>query len=229
MRNNFLNKDNVFFTSDLHFNHGNIIKYCNRPFLDEHDKAVKDSGDHYFNDLKLSLDSIRIMNDNLINNWNKTVPNNGVVFHLGDFGFFHDNKIVDIINKLNGKIYFVKGNHDQSLEKLYRDMNYFKLDEKVGWLRDYHTLSIDRQNIVLFHYPIYLWDRKHHGSWHLNGHEHNGCKETRFDCNDFGLTLDVGVDSAAYYFGNGKLLPENYKPFSYQDIANIMMMKNKSK
>ena len=55
---------NIWFTSDLHLGHGNIIKYCNRPFKD-----------------------IEHMNRALIDNWNSRVKLNDVVFHVGDFCF----------------------------------------------------------------------------------------------------------------------------------------------
>ena len=57
-------KDKLFFTSDTHFSHDKILDFTNRPFANmaEHD-------------------------DGLIERWNKAVPEDGVVFHLGDFCF----------------------------------------------------------------------------------------------------------------------------------------------
>ena len=52
----------VFFTSDTHFYHGNIIRFCNRPFED-----------------------VEMMNETIISNWNNTVGLDDTVFHLGDF------------------------------------------------------------------------------------------------------------------------------------------------
>lgn len=56
--------ENLFFTSDTHFFHEGIIKFCTRPF-----------------------ESVEEMNETLIRNWNETVPKDGTVFHLGDFAF----------------------------------------------------------------------------------------------------------------------------------------------
>ena len=56
--------ENLLFTSDTHFFHEGIIKFCNRPFA-----------------------TVEEMNETLIQNWNETVPENGTVFHLGDFAF----------------------------------------------------------------------------------------------------------------------------------------------
>ena len=56
------NAEHTFFTSDTHFNHANIIRFCNRPFID-----------------------VAQMNETLIANWNKVVGEDDTVFHLGDF------------------------------------------------------------------------------------------------------------------------------------------------
>lgn len=56
------NPEHTFFTSDTHFNHANIIRFCNRPFKD-----------------------VEQMNETLIANWNRVVGTNDIVFHLGDF------------------------------------------------------------------------------------------------------------------------------------------------
>jgi calcineurin-like phosphoesterase family protein len=79
----------IYFTGDHHFDHGNIIKYANRPFININD-----------------------MNRVLINNWNSIVTKDDIVFHLGDFSFNETHKFLD---ELLGEIYFVKGNHDKQL------------------------------------------------------------------------------------------------------------------
>ena len=54
----------TFYTADTHFFHANIIKYCNRPYKDPQE-----------------------MNEAIIANWNAKVPQEGIVYHLGDFSF----------------------------------------------------------------------------------------------------------------------------------------------
>lgn len=79
----------VFFISDTHFNHKNAIEYNNRPF-----------------------NSVEEMNEEMIKNWNKVVPKDGIVFHIGDFAFGGSSVWKSIIPRLNGDIYLVLGNHD---------------------------------------------------------------------------------------------------------------------
>lgn len=87
----------LFFTSDTHFQHTNIIKYCNRPFS-----------------------SVEEMNEKLIQYWNETISNDDIVFHLGDFAFCGPTKAREIKEKLNGKIILIRGNHDyESTLKLF--------------------------------------------------------------------------------------------------------------
>jgi calcineurin-like phosphoesterase family protein len=84
----------IFFTSDTHFGHHNIIKYCGRPFKDAND-----------------------MNESFIRNWNSVVGVDDDVYHLGDVSFMSKQQTINIIKKLNGRIYLVSGNHDRNYRK----------------------------------------------------------------------------------------------------------------
>ena len=79
----------VFFTSDSHFGHKNIIPMTNRPFADAEE-----------------------MDNALIKNWNNVVGKNDIVFHLGDFCFGNPSKWKEVLEQLNGNIYLILGNHD---------------------------------------------------------------------------------------------------------------------
>lgn len=85
---NKFDPNKIFFTSDTHFGHANIIKFCKRPFLNVDD-----------------------MNEALVENWNKVVPEDGIVFHLGDFAFGGSNVWNEITPRLNGQIHLILGNH----------------------------------------------------------------------------------------------------------------------
>ncbi len=174
----------VFFTSDPHYYHSNIIKFCNRPFEDVHQ-----------------------MNVQLIENWNKVVPNDGIVFLLGDFAFTQDyNKISDIVYQLNGKIHLIMGNHDYQ-NKLDRPQ-FLKLFESIS---DIVYLQIKNEDLldsydkfILCHYPFLYWRP---GYINLHGHIHSGpLAKTNEPPIPHLYRYDVGVDN------------NNYFPISYNDL-----------
>jgi calcineurin-like phosphoesterase family protein len=82
----------IFITSDHHFFHNNIIKYCNRPFRDYEE-----------------------MNEFMIKKWNEVVREGDIVIHLGDFAF--RNKAYLILPRLNGMVVLVRGNHDLNITR----------------------------------------------------------------------------------------------------------------
>jgi len=151
----------IFVTSDTHFGHENIIKFCNRPFKNAH-----------FMDLEL------------IERWNSVVTPDDIVYHLGDFAYkISGNKIINIIEQLNGKIILIKGNHDGKTLKVNSVHNFFET-------QNYVSLTHDNKKVCLFHFPIEEWDGKHNGSIHLHGHSHGV-----LDFLNVKNRLDVGVDS----------------------------------
>jgi calcineurin-like phosphoesterase family protein len=82
----------VFFTSDTHFNHANVIKYCVRPFA-----------------------SIEEMNRVMIERWNAVVGPEDTVYHLGDFAMGKPSEWPAFLRQLNGaKKILIRGNHDRS-------------------------------------------------------------------------------------------------------------------
>ena len=164
--------DNVFFTSDTHFYHNNIIKYCNRPF-----KSVKD------------------MNEVLIQNWNRTVGPNDYVFHLGDFCFAGSDKWKEIVSRLNGHIILIKGNHDhisKPMENLFEHVSYqmsITIDKEKIYLNHYPFLT-------------YAGPYKKAPVYQLFGHIHSNKNMTGKDKGRlkflFDTQYDVGVDNNNY-------------------------------
>lgn len=78
-----------YFIEDTHFNHENIIKYCNRPFENSNE-----------------------MNEYIINKWNSVVTKNDVVYHLGDVGFGSTEELQQLVGRLNSTKILIRGNHD---------------------------------------------------------------------------------------------------------------------
>jgi calcineurin-like phosphoesterase family protein len=79
----------IFYSSDEHFGHLNIIKYCNRNFS-----------------------TIEEMNKALIDNHNATVSSEDTTYHLGDFSM-SDKIVPEILKQLNGTHILIPGNHDK--------------------------------------------------------------------------------------------------------------------
>ena len=175
--------DKVFFTSDTHFGHSNIIKYCNRPFKNAEE-----------------------MNQALVDNWNKVVPPDGIVFHLGDFAFRTTNSAIKhIIESLNGQIYITWGNHDREKQirkalckKLIVEADLLEITVKDDELVD------DYQKVVMCHYPLLAWHGNHRGYWQFFGHCHGNVESNK------PVQIDVGVDVT------------NFTPLSWQDAKTII-------
>jgi calcineurin-like phosphoesterase family protein len=113
----------IFIISDCHFFHTNVIKYCNRPFT-----------------------VVKQMNEQLLKNWNSTVPEDALVFHCGDFvvgaGNEKDSVARTLYENLSGDVWFLKGNHDTwnlIPEKLIKHSVYYFTYKKL--------------KIAISHYP----------------------------------------------------------------------------
>jgi len=163
------NKDEVFFTSDTHFFHDNIIKYCNRPFKDANE-----------------------MNDAIITLWNKTIPKDGIVFHLGDVAMNHTKSNTnDLLNQLNGTIYLMIGNHDR--HALRKHPRFQLVSDLLEIQVEDDELTYGMQHVVMCHYPMLAWNGSHKGSWQLFGHVHGGLSN-KGNLSVKPTQLDVGVD-----------------------------------
>lgn len=169
---------NVWFTSDLHFGHRNMINFCDRPFS-----------------------NITEMNEALISNWNNTVGDNDIVFVLGDTFWFNDSRVIKkVLAQLKGKeIYLIPGNHD-AFDAYYRvDDSRIKLcdDICVAFIT---KISNFTREIWLSHYPMMTWPHRSNGAYQLFGHIHSKEGKTGFD-QDLPLhknQMDVGCDHWNY-------------------------------
>ena len=167
-----IDKDKLFFTSDTHFFHKNILKYCNRPF-----------------------ENVQEMNQEIVKRWNEVIPKDAIVFHLGDFSLTANMKEFDsLIHKLNGDIHLIIGNHEKdALGKSYiRDKWASISDIAEIYIKD-PEITYGEQHIVMCHYPMMAWNGSHRGSWHLFGHVHGGLSNKGV-LQHSKTALDVGVD-----------------------------------
>lgn len=79
----------IYFTSDQHFGHANIITYCERPW-----------------------DSVEAMNQGLVDRWNERVKPEDRVHMLGDLCWGRVDKYAHYLEQLNGEKFLTPGNHD---------------------------------------------------------------------------------------------------------------------
>jgi calcineurin-like phosphoesterase family protein len=126
----------VYFTSDSHFGHRGILSFPStkpfRPFatIEEHDEA-------------------------LVDNWNRQVNPNDIVFHLGDFCFGKRN--LPIAGRLNGSKRLIMGNYDT-----YRAENYLLYFDKLYGVVEY-------KGMILSHIPVHPNQLKR---YYMNVHGH---------------------------------------------------------
>ena len=188
----FTDGSKIFFTSDTHFSHANIMKYCNRPFS-----------------------TVEEMNETMIANWNRVVPEDGIVFHLGDFAFGGFPVWESVRARLNGKIILVIGNHDMK-QNLQNTVRLEKMFEHMAFQM---KVEIEGQKIYLNHFPFLCysgsWRKGESLVWQLFGHVHSGrANSAGLDTPRlvylFPSQYDVGVD------GNG------FAPVSFYQIKEII-------
>jgi len=174
-------RKNIWVTSDHHFGHKNIIRFCDRPFTDT-----------------------THMREEMIERHNSVVKYSDDVYFLGDFAFANETEISEILVRMNGNKHFIFGNHDRQLRKTKMKLI---LDQFV-WMKDYHELKLPQPGpapIILLHYPLYTWNRMHHGAFHFYGHTHGSVPQVAA-----GRGRDIGVDTNDYY------------PWNIWDLVKIM-------
>ena len=167
----------VFFVSDTHFNHENIIKFSDRPFKD-----------------------VEEMDRKLIENWNNKVPKDGLVFHLGDFAWGGSDVWKKIREQLNGEIVLIKGNHDIKNMSSTAEQTLFKFTTQQM------LIEVEGRKMYLNHYPFLCYAGVYRDQQGLifqaYGHVHSGPNKKGKDMPRLAYTFptqyDVGVDNNNY-------------------------------
>ena len=162
----------VYFTSDLHLGHANIIKLCSRPF-----------------------GSVEEMDEYIISAWNKKVKKGDKVYIIGDFIWQKEQNPQRFLSRLNGEKILVVGNHDTTWLNKVQDKGLFnlKVTEKIV------EICHEQKIITLSHYPMLEWKNSRKlGSkklgYLLHGHIHNNIREEYNFLFKKENALNVGVD-----------------------------------
>jgi len=139
-----MNNERIFVTSDHHFFHNNIIKYCNRPFV-----------------------SVQKMHEFMIDEWNSVVQKDSIVIHLGDFicgGSLEEVK--EITDRLNGYKILIQGNHDRRGISWFKEVGFDRVFKR-RWNLGQYCFSHDFQR------PEYLAYNKISYNLHGHSHKHD--------------------------------------------------------
>lgn len=160
----------IFFTSDFHLFHKNVIRFDNRPFKDIYE-----------------------MHNTIVNNWNEVVHKEDTVYYLGDLTFGSLSETKSIVHSLNGKIIFILGNHDKI--KNIKAMNRFESVHSYLELRYNKNRYIMFHNPILsfnsiYHGSIHLFGHCHGNLQSIYDKHGNELTAKR---------LDVGCMNHNYY------------------------------
>lgn len=161
----------IWFTSDTHFGHANVLEFCGRPW-----------------------GTVGEMDGALVDAINARVAPEDTLYHLGDFSF---KMAVDAARELRGRIRcrdvrWVPGNHDKDWSQPAISGT-FAVEPPIAALR----LPGGRK-VVMCHYPMMDWPGLAHGSVHLHGHIHAPRAYNEWNREMGILRYDVGVDANGY-------------------------------
>lgn len=172
----------AFFTADSHLGHKNIIEHAGRPF-----------------------GSLRDMDDEIIRRWNSVVTAKDTVYHLGDVGLCSPGRLAELLKKLRGTIHLIEGNHDKSALHAKCRGRFESISPLSELYLPDSSAPKGKRHIVLCHYAMRVWNKKHWGSWHLFGHSHGKLPDLQDS-----LSFDVGVDAW------------DFTPVSYAQVRSRM-------
>lgn len=180
---------NIWFTSDTHFHHKNIVRGTSSWQLNESEIGAQQLRD---------FDTLEEHDEALIQNFNSLVKPNDTLYHLGDWSFGGHEQIKIFRDRLQCKnIHLLFGNHDQHIEPI--NSPYRELFASVGYYKEL-SFKVDQKwdqfrkvKICMCHYAMRIWNHSHHGSIMLYGHSHGSLLDngTR--------SMDVGVDTNNLY------------------------------
>jgi|SRR6478609_6505165 len=200
---------NIWFTSDTHYGHKNIVRGTSEWENKDNTQRVRD------------FDTMEEHNDALVKSINSVVKEDDELWHLGDWSFGGKDNIKIFRDRLKCRnINLIFGNHDQHIEplnspyrELFKSCQYYKeLSFKMDKIK-YH--------FILSHYAMRVWNKSHHGSIMLYGHSHGTLDEFTINtANPTWIgdqyfiknyrTMDVGVDT------------HNLYPYHLDEIIDIM-------
>lgn len=191
----------IFFTSDLHFGHESLVLAKERSFL-----------------------SVDEMDECMIERWNKKASPCDDVIVLGDM--FRRNKIAPerYLERLNGRLFLIRGNHDNE----WLGTMPTELQKKHFWsIRDSASAYLDRVRLFLSHYPMISWDGSRQRSILVCGHIHGITPQAEANIfKQVPFALNAGVDANEFQPVTFTEMVLNnqayYGKFSQQDLDHLL-------
>jgi calcineurin-like phosphoesterase family protein len=197
-------KTKLYWTSDWHIGHKNVLAFDNRPFKD--------------------LDEMHTV---LIKNFNMFVPDHGITYFLGDMGLCSNGLLKSVIDQLKGTKILVRGNHDGKMDSMYNagfdvviDKAQITIGKTIITMSHCPLYDVYRENTFDMkgangtenwhgegkHRNKYTFED--FGQAHLHGHIHspNGGKSQKI----LGNQYDIGVCA------------NKYKPVSFDTIQSFI-------
>lgn len=183
----------IWFTGDRHFYHKNILR---------HMSARSELGS-----------TVEEMNEALVELHNAYVKPGDLVYDHGDVSFGGVEDTGKLLDRLNGQLYLIIGNHDKVLENSGLKKKFCGIKDRVNISINDDTAIGGKRRIVAGHYSQRTWDKMHYGSWHTFGHSHG-----TLPMHESIPAVDVGVDSI-------KILLGEFRPINYEELR--MLLKDK--
>lgn len=162
----------IFFISDLHFGHTNILK------------------------ARLQFKNTSDMDEYLINMWNETVNDDDEVYILGDFAYKNAKHISYYIYRLKGHKHLILGNHDEYWVKNTCDIKMWF--ETIDMLK---TIEYKDIKLTLCHYPMLEWNESNkETSYMIHGHIHDNKNDIAYEIirKHLPKLLNCGADINGY-------------------------------
>lgn len=190
-------ENKIWLTADNHINHKNVVKHCPG-------RAINGGFD---------IDDIEAHDKWMIDKWNSTIGKKDTVYIIGDFSFANREETIKILNKLHGLKHLVLGNHDKSSQQLTSYFESIFQIKEVKFKKENFDFLEEDFDVIMCHYHMINWNRKHWGSCQLCGHAHGRLDDYNLSSPD--LRVDVGID--------GKLA--NYEILSLEKVYKFFKEK----
>ncbi len=198
-------KIKTFFCADLHFGHQTILY---------HHPSRRDECGVTLEELQKDKNAAIEKHDEwLINLWNSTINKEDHVYIIGDFCLGNKECTEHILQRLKGKKFLVRGNHDRSCNGLERYFEWVGDIKEVKFTHNQYDFIDPEETfcVELCHYPLFTWNRRTHGTVHIHGHCHGSIDYVNILSKE--LRADVGLDGTL----------SNYKIVDLETVYNYFV------